>query len=282
MPTQESGPIPAPTDAPQTALNAAKRQGSRTGRPDRPAGQPRGGRSLGGGGRLLAAVGLALGLAGALGDAGGFAAAAAQVIELGAADAAAAHELDRVDHGRIEREHALNAFAVGDLAHREVLVEAVAGAADAHALISLHTGALALDDLHVHDDRVARSEFRNVLAGGQLFDLLVLELLYEVHGKSPSARATGRRGKASRLIGFGPHIRHAATLVIPVWPRNSAESGGKGDSSLSRWRPAPAQSVIAMARSAIRSRADSFSVALLTSPHAARLARPRGASTGDA
>src|SRR6266852_2161675 len=40
------------------------------------------------------------------------AAARAQVIELGAADLAAAHDLERVDHRRIEGEHALDAFAV--------------------------------------------------------------------------------------------------------------------------------------------------------------------------
>ena len=59
-----------------------------------------------------------------LGDAGRLAAQAAQVIELGAADLAAAHDLDRVDHRRVEREHALDALAVGNLADREVLVEA--------------------------------------------------------------------------------------------------------------------------------------------------------------
>src|SRR5580658_1192502 len=40
------------------------------------------------------------------------AASAAQIIELGAAHLAAAHHLDRVDHRRIEREDALDAFAV--------------------------------------------------------------------------------------------------------------------------------------------------------------------------
>src|SRR5471032_2343716 len=40
-----------------------------------------------------------------------FAAQAAQVIKLGAAHLAAAHYLDRVDHRRVKREHALNAFA---------------------------------------------------------------------------------------------------------------------------------------------------------------------------
>ena len=42
------------------------------------------------------------------------------------------------------------------------------------------------------------------------------------------------------------------------------------------------QSVIAMARSAMRSRAESFSVALLSWPQAARMSRPRGVRTGEA
>ena len=43
-----------------------------------------------------------------------------------------------------------------------------------------------------------------------------------------------------------------------------------------------AQSVIAMARNARRSRADSFSVSLLSWPQAARMSRPRGVRTGEA
>src|SRR5262249_62408093 len=47
-----------------------------------------------------------------LGDAGRLAAPAAQVIELGAADLAAAHDLDGVDHRRIDREHALDPLPI--------------------------------------------------------------------------------------------------------------------------------------------------------------------------
>src|SRR5215470_19366352 len=151
----------------------------------------------GGSARLVAAI-VALGPAGALGDARRLAAPAAQIIELGAADPAAPHDLDRIDHRRIEREHALHALAIRNLAHGEVLVEAVPGATNAHALIGLHAAALALDHLDVHDDRVARREIRNVLAGGQLFDLLLLELLNQVHGKSPSAAPRGRTARGRR------------------------------------------------------------------------------------
>src|SRR5215204_2529558 len=119
----------------------------------------------------------------ALGDTRRFAAQIAEVIELGAAHLAAAHELDRVDHRRQQREHPLDALAVGNLADREALVDAVAGAADADALIGLDAGALAFDHLDVDDHGVARLEVRNILAGGEPVGLLLVEGLDEVHGK---------------------------------------------------------------------------------------------------
>src|SRR3954462_11034652 len=88
-----------------------------------------------------------------LGDARLLAAQAAQIIELGAAHLAAAHDLDRVHHRRIQREHALHALAVGNLAYREALVDAGRRARDAHARIGLQPRALALDHLHVDDHR---------------------------------------------------------------------------------------------------------------------------------
>src|SRR5436190_7482671 len=107
-------------------------------------------RSRGGGGLFRSLRRGGLGLAAAfllLGDARLLAAQATQVIELGAAHLAAAHELDRIDHRRIERKDALDAFAVGNLAHREAFIDAAARAGDAQALIGLHAGALALAHL---------------------------------------------------------------------------------------------------------------------------------------
>src|ERR1700679_3597257 len=77
-------------------------------------------------GRGHGAVGLLLD------DAGRLAAQVAKVIQLGAAHLAAAHHGDRVDHRRHHGEYALDAFAVGNLADREALVETAAGAADAN------------------------------------------------------------------------------------------------------------------------------------------------------
>src|ERR1051326_7595282 len=153
---------------------------------------------------LLRRVGDFLGLAAvmrALGDAGGFAAQAAQVIQLGAPHLAAADELDRIDHRREQRKHALDALAVGNLADREALVQAMAGAADADALVGLDAGAVAFDHLDVDDHGVARLEVRNGLAGGELVGLLLVERLNEVHGKFSVGCAPARvRERAECLV----------------------------------------------------------------------------------
>src|SRR5262249_38302456 len=122
-----------------------------------------------------------------LADARGFAAAAAQIVELGAAHLAAAHNLDGVDHRRIERKDPLHALSVGDFADRETLVEARARASDADAFIGLNARALALDHLDVDEHGVARRKIRDFFARGELCNLLFLELLNQIHGNSPAA-----------------------------------------------------------------------------------------------
>src|SRR5947209_2732487 len=148
-----------------------------------------------------------------LGDARLLAAQTAQIIELGAAHLAAAHDLDRVDHRRIEREHALDALAVGNLPHGEALVDAAAGARDAHTLVGLHARALALDHLDVDDHGVARSKVRNLLAGGQLGDLLLLDLLQKVHGDSPAAAPRAGRSGGRGQLGLGELLLESFGLV---------------------------------------------------------------------
>src|SRR3954469_10281885 len=137
-----------------------------------------------------------------LGDARLLAAQSAQVIELGATHLAAAHDLDRVDHWRVERENALDPLAIGNLAHREALVDAAARARDAKALIGLYARPLALDDLDIDDQRVARTEIRDFLAGSELFDLLLLDLLQQVHGFSPAAAPRAGRSGGRGLMGW--------------------------------------------------------------------------------
>ena len=122
--------------------------------------------------------------------------AAAQVIELGAADIAAAHDLDLVDDRRIEREDALDALAEADLADGEAGADALVGAGDAHAFERLDAGAVAFDHLDADAQRVAGAEFGNGLVGGQRVNGFALEGLDQVHFvfslRISSPRARGR------------------------------------------------------------------------------------------
>ena len=141
---------------------------------------------------------------GALGDAGGLAAQIAQVVQLGATDGALADQLDRVDARGVQREHALHALAVADLANGEGAVHTGVLAGDHDALIGLDTLARAFDDLHVHADGIARGELRDRLATEGLLDLLLLELLQQVHSTTPFLSA---RLAADRHSGFGSRRR---------------------------------------------------------------------------
>src|SRR5271155_4356520 len=94
--------------------------------------------------------------ASAFGDARRFAPAAAQVIKLGAPHVAAAHYLDRGDARRVERKHPFHAFAIGDLAQREIRVDPGILAGDADALEGLDALALTLDDAQADANRIAR------------------------------------------------------------------------------------------------------------------------------
>src|SRR5215475_861900 len=128
-----------------------------------------------------------------LGNARLLAAQSAQIIKLGAAHFAAAHDFDRVDHWRVKREHALNAFAIGDFADGEVLVQAAARAADANALVGLYAALVAFDYLHVDENCVSRLEIRDLLAGRKLLDLLFFQLLNDVHREFSVGSASNRR-----------------------------------------------------------------------------------------
>src|SRR5215213_7634146 len=111
-------------------------------------------------------------------DACGLAAQVAQVVELGAADAAAAYHLDLADDGAVNGEDALDADAEAGLAHGEGLADAVALARDADALERLEALLrLRLLDAHVHAHRVARREVRDVRA-----PLRAVHTVQAVHG----------------------------------------------------------------------------------------------------
>src|SRR5580765_5703240 len=132
------------------------------------------------GGAALVLAGLA---AHPLGDARRLAGAAAQVVQLGAAHVALSLHLDRGDERRIGLEGALDALARGDLAHDERGVEAAVALGDHHALEGLHALPLALDHVHVDDDRVARGKIRDLAL--QPLDFFLLDRLDDVHRVSP-------------------------------------------------------------------------------------------------
>src|SRR5262249_2206396 len=141
-------------------------------------------------------------------DAGRFAGQIAEVVQLGATDAAAALHRDVADRRAVGLEHALDALAVRNLAHRERGVEPAVALRDDHAFVGLHALAIALDDLHLHDDGVAGVEGRHFAGHPRLFDFLndvahvrlltlrrALRAPREIHSVACSPRA---RAHASR------------------------------------------------------------------------------------
>src|SRR6185437_380505 len=139
-----------------------------------------------GGGFALAGLDLLGAGRGRLEDTGRLAATVAQVIELGAADLAALQDLDAVEIGAQHREDALDALAVGNLANREALVEAVAGAGDDDALIGLQALFFAFTNLHPDLDGVAMGEIGVAGSRRQRVVLLFIELGNDIgHGSRP-------------------------------------------------------------------------------------------------
>src|SRR2546430_9162812 len=91
-----------------------------------------------------------------------FAGEPTQEVELGAAHATLAHQLDLGDRRRVQREDALDPDARRDLAHGERRIDPGTAAGDADALERLQALLVALADPHHHADRVARIERRKV------------------------------------------------------------------------------------------------------------------------
>src|SRR5690625_3379089 len=119
------------------------------------------------------------------GEPGRFAAALAQIVELGTPDLAATHHGDLVDIRRVQREDALDTLAKADLADGEARADAMAPVpGDADAFIVLDSRTRALGHAVADAERVARCEIRDVAA--ELGQVLGFELLQQVHGAIPS------------------------------------------------------------------------------------------------
>ena len=106
---------------------------------------------------------------------------------------------------------------------------------------------------HRNDDQKRRQAA--VIVGGHGRDPVPVRHHHEQHGDADRDAAAERHEQQTHQKAADDHSQTVRVLI---------------------------QSVIAMARSASRSRALSFSVALLSWPQAARMSRPRGVRTGEA
>src|SRR6186997_126879 len=98
----------------------------------------------------------------ALSDARGLTREVAQVVELGATDAATANHLDVGDHGAVHREDALDTNAARDLADGERGAHAAAAPGDANTFESLESFLVAFTDADVNTEGVTGAERRDV------------------------------------------------------------------------------------------------------------------------
>src|SRR5579875_3459683 len=105
----------------------------------------------------------------------------AQVVQLRATDVTATLHDDAREQRRVGLERTLDAFARRNLADDEVRVQATIALCDHHAFVSLHALARTFDDVHVDDDRVARSEVGDGLLAQHACDLFLLELFNQIH-----------------------------------------------------------------------------------------------------
>src|SRR3954464_10338137 len=99
-----------------------------------------------------------------LSDAGRLAGEVTEVVKLGAANAAATHDLDLSDHRAVERKDSLDADAVRDLANGEGRADSTAALGDADALEGLDSFLVALANSDVDAEGVTGPERGNVVA----------------------------------------------------------------------------------------------------------------------
>src|ERR1700704_5586645 len=140
-------------------------------------------------------------------DPRGLAGQIAQVVELGAAHAAATLDGDLADGRAVGLEHALDALAVRDLAHRERGVESAVAARDHDTFVRLHTLTVPFHHLDLHHHGVAGLEVRDLAGHALLLDFLD----YLAH--------------ISHLdLGLPPRVRAPApaSLLAPAWNSSSA------------------------------------------------------------
>jgi len=103
-------------------------------------------------------------------DLGSLADAISQVVQLGAADVATDRPLHLGHDRRVHGERSFHTNTEAELADLERLVDAGATAGNDNAFEDLDAFFIALDDTHVHLDRVSSLEFGNVVPKALLVD----------------------------------------------------------------------------------------------------------------
>src|SRR3984885_6114723 len=149
-------------------------------------------------------------------DARGLAGQVAQVVELGAAHAAAALDGDVADGRAVGLENALHTLPLRGLAHGEGGVQPAIAPGDNPTLVGLHALAVAFDHLHLHHHGVAGPEFRHLARHALPVDFLD----YLAHVRSPRS-SLGRLSAAQvlqRTLGLARE-RRARQHVGPACAR---------------------------------------------------------------
>src|SRR6185312_777355 len=96
----------------------------------------------------------------ALAQAGSLASEIAQVVKLGAADAARAHQVNMIDNRRVYRENTLHAVAETDFSHCDGLAHASVLARNHRSFKGLKTFFFAFADSYMHSNGIARAKLR--------------------------------------------------------------------------------------------------------------------------
>src|SRR6185312_6913730 len=136
------------------------------------------------------------------------------------------------------------------LAHRERGVEPAIAAGDDHTLVRLYALAVALDDLHLHDDGVTRLEIRNLAGHAALLDFLDdlahgshlrlcvrrVHARREIHSAtgSPPARGRGAQSDPVASTTFGRPPPRAASAA----PRRDSRTAAPAVRAVPRTPPA--------------------------------------------
>src|SRR4029077_2098102 len=154
------------------------------------------------------------------------------VVELGAAHVAAALDGDLADGRAVGLEHALDALAVRDLAHRERGIESAVAARDHDTLVRLHPLTVAFHHLDLHHHGVAGLEVRNLAGHALLLDFLdyLAHISHLDPGLPPRVRPLRQ-----------PHSRHRfETHSVRVAPRARAARSPARRAGAPRCGPPPA------------------------------------------